>query len=248
MAIYKILLCAGWLITLQVFGETKMDKIQSINGVTLESGKKDSTRIYRGSITKKFSYGINSVVKSIVNFQEKCNNSFKNRRQYTDKSIPCKYSNDNIIETIVVKDINKTGWTKTLNEIERYVLGRQIYNRASFSHYELVTIHESRNAQNNKIITINQRMMSNEETKKYTKPLFDRDSAFDEASSTFTLTEINSKETDLKYEYQGITEHWILNKEISIPQVFASISKSINDLVHTMDEESLLLTRDIASN
>ena len=248
MAIYKILLCAGWLIALQAFGETKMDKTESINGVTLQSGKEDSTRTYRGSITKTFSYGISSVVKSIVNFQDKCNNALKDRRQYTDKTVECKYANDNLIETIIVKDIKKSGWEKEPNEIQRFVLGRQIYNRASFGHYELVKIYETKNAQNQKTITIVQRMMSDKETKMYTSPLFDKDSAFDESTSTFTVTEISKTETLVNYEYQGITEHWILNKEISVPQVFSSISKSINDLVKTMDTESSILTRDLASN
>lgn len=248
MAIYKFLLCAGCLLTLHAFGEAKMDKAESINGVTLQSGKEESTRIYRGSITKTFSYGIGSVIKSIVNFQDKCNNSLKERRQFTDKTVECKYLNDNLIETIVVKDIKQTGWTKEPNEIERYVLGRQIYNRASFGHYELVIVYETKNSENQKTITIVQKMMSNKETKKYTKPLFDKDSAFDESTSTFTLTEVSPNETLVNYEYQGKTEHWILNKEISVPQVFSSISKSINDLVKTMDTESSILTRDLASN
>ncbi len=248
MAIYKILLCAVWLIALHAFADTKMDKTESINGVTLQSGKEDSTRIYRGTITKTFSYGISSVIKSIVNFQDKCNNDFKARRQYTDKATSCKYHNDNLIETIVVKNINPTGWTKGSNEIERYVLGRQIYNRGSFGHYELVTISETKNAQNQKTVTIVQRMLDNKEAKQYTKPLFDKDSAFDESLSTFVVTEISPTETTINYEYNGKTVHWILNKEISVPQVFASISKSINDLVKTVDAESSILTRDLASN
>ena len=248
MAIYKFLLCAGWLISIHAFAETKMDKNESINGVTVQSGKHDSTRIYRGSITKTLPYGLASVKNSIVSFQDRCNNSLKDRRKYTDKNISCKYHNDNMVETIIVKDIKKTGWTKELNETERYVLGRQIYNRGSFGHYELVTIFESKNSQNQKTITIVQRMMTNNETKKYANALFEKDSAFDETSGTFTLTEISPNETTMSYNYNAETEHWILNKEVSIPQVFASISKSINDLVKTVDAESSVQTRDLASN
>ena len=248
MAIYKFLLCAAWLISMQVFAETKMDKAESINGVAVQSGKHDNTRIYRGSITKTFPYGITAVKNSIVNFQDRCNNSLMNRRKYTNKKTPCKYHNENLVETIVVKDINKTGWSKNPNEIERYVLGRQIYNRGSFGYYELVTIHESKNSLNQKTVTVIQNMMSNSETKKYAKPLFEKDSAFDETSGTFILTETAPNETTLSYSYFAETEHWILNKEVSVPQVFVSISKSINDLVKTLDIESSKLTRDLASN
>jgi len=244
----KFLFCAGWLITSQVFAATKMDKIEFINGVSVQSGKHDSTRIYRGFITKIFPYGLSSVKFSVMKFQDRCNDSYKKRRKYTDKSTSCKYHNDNLVETIVVKDINKSGWTKDLNEVDRYVLGRQIYNRGSFGHYELVIVYEGKNTENQKIITVTQKMMNDEETKKYTKPVFEKDSAFDNAISTYTLTETGPNETTVTYEYKAETEHWILNKEVSVPQVFSSISKSINDLVKTMDEQSSLQSRDIASN
>ncbi len=248
MAIYKLLMCAGWLITIHAFAETKMDKTESINGVSVQSGKHDSTRIYRGSITKIFPYTLATVKYSVVNFQDRCNNSFKERRKFTDKTTTCKYHNENLVETLVIKDIKKNDWVKEANEVERYVLGRQIYNRGSFGYYELVQIYEGKNTQNQKTITVTQKMMNDQETRKYIRPLFEKDSAFDETTGTFTLTETSPTETTLTYEYTAETEHWILNKEVSIPQVFSSISKSINDLVKTVDAESSLQSRDIASN
>ncbi len=248
MAVYKFLLCVGWLITIQAFADTKMDKKESINGVSVQTGKHDGTRIYRGSITKMFPYGIQSVKNSIVNFQDRCNNSFKSRRQYTEKSVSCKYHNENLVETIVVKDIKKSGWVKETNETDRFILGRKVYNRGSFGYYELVTVHEGKDAHNKKTVSIRQKMLTDKEAKKYTNPLFNKDSAFDETIGTFTLTEVSPNETTLTYEYSAETEHWILNKEVSIPQVFASISKSINDLVKTVAAESSVLTRDLASN
>jgi hypothetical protein len=244
---YKFLLCAGCFFTIQAFAETKMDKKESINGVSLQSGKNNSTRVYSGSINKSFPYGISSIQNSIVNFQDRCNNEFKNRRKFTNKSISCKYHNDNLVETIVVKNI-KTGWAKEPNEVERYVLGRQVYNRGSFGYYELVTIHHGKNSLNQNTVTVIQKMMNDKETENYIKPAFEKDSAFDEATGIFVLTEISPKETTLHYEYKAQTEHWVLNKEVSVPQVFSSISKSINDLVKTVDTESSRIARDLASN
>jgi hypothetical protein len=248
MVIYKILMCAGWLIALHAFAETKMDKKDSIDGVTVLSGKNASTRIYSGSISKTFPFPLKTVVKSIVNFQEKCNNSYKDRRKFTDKNTDCKYHNDNLVETILVKDIKRTGWTKEHGEVERYLLGRQVYNRGSFGYYELVRVYEGQNANNQKTLKIVQTMMEDKEVKNYTNPSFEKDSAFDHATSTYILTEIGPKETSLDYEYKADTEHWILNKEVSVPQVFSSISKGINDLLKTVDAESNLLCRDLASN
>jgi hypothetical protein len=123
-----------------------------------------------------------------------------------------------------------------------------VYNRGSFGYYELVRIYEYRNSDNKKVIKIVQTMLNDKQARLYTNPVFEKDSAFDESSSTFVLTEVSATETNLNYEYKAETEHWILNKEVSIPQVFASISKSINDLVKTVDLESAIQSRELASN
>lgn len=247
MAIYKFLLCAGWLIALTAFAEAKVDKTDTINGVKVTSGKSDDTRTYSGFITKKFSHSLDSVKSGVVNFSEKCNNSFKDRRKYTDKKADCKYHNEHLVETLVVRDLN-SGWTKDANEVDRFILGRQVYNRGSFGYYEMVRVYEAKNAQNQRTVTIIQSMLNDKQVKKYTKPAFEKDSAFDDSMSIFTLTETAPNETTLEYTYQASTEHFILNKEISVPQVFASISKSINDLIKTVDAESTLKSRDVASN
>lgn len=248
MAIFKFLLCAGCLISIHAFAETKMDKKESINGVSVQTGKHDSIRIYQGSITKTLPYGIDIVKTSVMNFQDRCNNSYKDRRQYTDKTITCKYHNDNLVETMIFKDIKQTGWTKEANETERYVLGRQVYNRGSFGYYELVKVFETKDSNNKKVIKVEQKMLSDKQVKEYIKPAFEKDSAFTETSGTFTLTEVSPTETTLTYEYNAETDHWILNKAVSVSQVFSSISKSINDLVKTLTKESSLKNRDIASN
>lgn len=249
MAITKLLLIAGCLTAATtVSAGAKMDKKDTINGVFVQSGKNNSTRYYSGSISKIFPYQLGTIRNSIVNFDQKCNNSFKDRRRFTNKSISCKYHNDNLVETMVIKNIKSEGWKKETGEVERYILGRRIYNRGEFGYYELVRIFESKNQQNQKTVKIVQTMLSDKEARTYLTPAFERDSAFDKASATFTLTEINSRETDLKYEYSAETEHWVLNKEVSVPQVFSSISKSINDLFKTVDAESVVQTRDLASN
>ncbi len=249
MAILKLILCAGWLISLQVFSSTAiLDKKETINGVTVQTGKQDSSRIYQGSITKTFPYKLDTIKKSVMNFHEKCNNSLKERRKFTDKNADCKYHNENLVETLVIKNIKQTGWTKAPGEVERFIMGRLIYNRGSFGYYELVQIFHGKNKKNQNTIKIVQTMLDDKATKLYVTPAFDKDSAFETIQCTYTLTELSPTKTKLRYKYSANTEHWILNKEVSIPQVFASISKSINDLVKTVDTESVIQSRDLASN
>lgn len=248
MANYKLLMCAGWLLTTAALAGTKMDKKETIHGVLVETGKQDSVRIYQGTVSKNYPFNLNTIKNSIVNFQDKCNNDLKDKRQYTDKNISCKYHNENLVETLVVKDIKNSNLPKESGEVERYILGRQVYNRGSFGYYELVRIYEGKNEQNQKTIKIVTRMLSDKEVKSYVNPKFEKDSAFDASVSTYLLTEISPNETNFTYQYKAETEHWILNKEVSVPQVFASISKSINDLLKTVSAESAIQIRDLASN
>ncbi len=219
-----------------------------INGVAVESIKKDDARTYVGTISKDFSTSIENVVKSVVNFNEKCNNSLKDRREFTDKKANCKYHNENLVETVMIKNINKAGWTKEVNEVDRYLLARHIYNRGKFHHYELIRMYEKLNSKNQKTIIITQTMLDDKEVKKYTNPKFDKDSAFDQVISTFTITEVAPNQTNLNYQYKAVTDHWMLNKEVSVPQVFASMSKGINDLIKAMDQEARTPLRDVAAN
>jgi hypothetical protein len=248
MAIYKIFLCAAWLIAVQAFAGAKIDKKDTINGVSVQTAKDDSTRIYQGSIFQSFPHSIDSVKLAIINFADKCNNSYKERRKYTDKNFNCKYHNEHLVETQVIRKIKQTGWTKEEGEIDRFLLARRVYNRGSFGYYELVRIYEKKNEDGKRTVRIVQTMLTDAEVKKYTTPIFEKDSAFDKSVSSFTLTEVSPSETSLNYEYNAETEHWILNKEVSVPQVFASISKSINDLVKTVVTESAIQSRDVASN
>lgn len=241
---FKIFVFMGWT-TLSLAGTTS-DKHDKINGVVLDSGKDDSVRTYKGLVNKTFSYPVETVLKSVLNFNEKCNNSYKNKREFTDKALDCKYHNDNLVESVLIREL-KTGWTKETNEVDRFLIGRKIYNRGNFNHYDLIKVFHTTNDLNQKVVTIHQRMLSTDESKQYVEPKFEKDSAFDDTVAIFTLVQTKPTETTFTYEYIASTDHWILNKEVSVPQVFSSISKSINDLVKTVDAETALQSRDVAS-
>lgn len=248
MAVYKLFLCAGCLLSVVAYGATKFEKKETIKGVTLQTGKKDSSRVYRGSVSKTFPQSLELVKSEVMNFTGRCNNSYKDRRRYTDKKYDCKHHNANLVESFIIKDLKTTGWQKETNEVDRFLIGRQIYNRGSYGHYEIVQVFETLNDKNQKTVKIVQRMLNDKEVKKYISPKFSKDSAFENSIATFILTEVSPTETAFEYEYIADTEHWILNKEISVPQVFSSMSKSINDLVDILTNESKNKIRDLASN
>lgn len=221
------------------------DKTETLNGVNLESEKQSSVRTYSGKIERTLPFAIDLVKKGVTNFTEKCNNSFKDKRKYTSQTVDCKYHNENLVETFQVTDIKENQTLKGFSEY--YLLGRQVYNRGAFGYYELVTVSESTNEKNQKTIRVIQRMLNDDEAKMFTSPKFSRESAFDSSMGTFVLTSLGPNETQVQYEYSAETDHWLLNKEVSVPQVFASISKSINQLVSTIEEESIRQKRELAS-
>lgn len=222
------------------------ERTDEIDGVKLESGKIDSTRFYRGIVSKTYPYSIDQVRASVMNFDERCNNEFKSKREFSDKTKDCKFHNDNLVESVITRDIN-SNYKKEQNEVDRMVIARRVYNRGSFSYNELVTVYEYKNNENKKVIKIVQNMLEDSEAKKYTKPLVKKDTAFDATTGTFVLTEVSPNETKMDYIYNSETTHWILNKEVSVSQVFSSISKSLNDLLEIVDKESSSYSRDLAS-
>jgi hypothetical protein len=216
-----------------------------INGVSLKSGKESAIRTYAGSIEKTFPYSAAIVKKGITNFSEKCNNDYKDKRKFTDDKTNCKYHNDHLVESFIVTNLREMDHFKNYSEV--YLVGRQVYNRGAFGYYELVQISETINEKKLKTVTISLKMLDDEEVRLFSSPKFSKESAFDSSFAKFTLTETAPNMTHMAYEYSAETDHWLLNKEVSVPQVFASISKSINDLVETVETESSIQKRELAS-
>lgn len=232
-------------LSMGAIADSTFDKKELLNGVKLKSGKEEAIRTFVGKTEKVFPYPIELVKKGITNFTQKCNNSYKDKRKFTSQKLDCKYHNEHLVETFVIRDIRKMDYFKNLSDV--FVLGRQVYNRGSFGYYELVTVADSVNEKNQKTVTIIQRMLDDKEVKVFINPEFKRESAFDSSSSIFTLTQVGPQQTHLSYEYQADTDHWLLNKEVSVPQVFASISRSVNELLETVEIESSLQKRELAS-
>jgi hypothetical protein len=236
MVTKKMILGLLYLTLSFAYAAPEFDKSDQINGVIVQSGKDKGTRVYQGKVTKTFSQNLDLIKHAIINFTEKCNNSYKNRRKYTSRAHQCKHHNDNLVETQILRDL-KNGWKREKHEVDRFVLARQVFNRGSFYFYELVRIYEYQDSENKKVIKIVQTLLDDKEVSTFVDPLFKKDSAFEKTTSTFILTQLSDQQTLLNYEYLAETDHWILNKEVSVPQVFSSISKSINDLVKTVSTD-----------
>lgn len=222
-----------------------LDRKENINGIVLESSKEGSLRNYHAHTKKDLPYALKTVSKSILNFADRCNNSHRDMRQFLDKSKNCKYHTENLIEAFEVTDL-KSPFTNTEAEQKR-LIGKQIYNRGHYGFYELVEVKALKNENSQNQIVITQKMLNDQEVKALTVAKFPQDSSFKTSMVKYVLTETSATSTRLDYFSDAQTEHWVLNKELSIPQVFSSLGKGIQELLKSVEIDSSLSARDIAS-
>lgn len=247
MLFFKTLMILATMISFDTSARVKYDRKERVKDVSLASGKVNDVRSYHATTTKVLNFPLSVVKDSIVNFSDKCNNAFRKKRELTSPEYDCKYHNENLIESLVVKSLRQGTWQKEENETERFVVARKVYNRGESGFYELVKIKESTNVLKQKMIVIEEDMLSNDEARNYVSVKFKKESPFETSKIRYTLTELAPGKTELRYIYKGTTTHWVLNKELSVPQVFSSISKSIRNLVSSIGTEAEVQTRSIAS-
>lgn len=209
---------------------------KNINGVILHSGKVDSMRTYHGIISKVINANLQKTFAAVANFEEKCNNEFKSKRKFHDKNADCKYHNHNLIESVVEKKIKYTG-PKEPNEVDRFVIARYIYNRGAHAQNDLMVVLNYKNDKKQDVIHIKQFMLTDEESKQYLDNPLKRDTAFNVARGNFIMTKLDDTKTNFEYEYIGKTDHWLLNKEMTVNEAYENIAKGINFLVESVEKE-----------
>ena len=208
---------------------------QSIKNVSMATAKIDSTRIVRGYRSQQFQGSFDVIKNGIINFDEKCNNSYKDKRKFTDKSKDCKYLNKNLIESVIIKKTNFSGLKET-NEVERYVVTRYIQNSVgTFAQNDLMVVLEYTNSSKEKVFEIKQTMLSDEESKNYLENPIKRDSPFKEASGRFMVTEKAKGDVVFEYEYIGKTDKWYLNKDMFLSKIYEGTADGIHDLFTSVE-------------
>jgi hypothetical protein len=214
----------------------KIDEKEVVDGVSMRTGKHKKVRMYEGHNIKEYSAPIAQVVKSVMDFESRCNNKFKRKRKVVSKDFNCRNYNKNIIETIRVTDIKDKSLEK--NEIQKFILKRFIYNRTTFRHNELVRVYKYKNKKKQTTYKITQTMLSDKESKKYLEDPISKDSAFILTKGEFIITEVAPNKTTFDYKYTSKTDHWLLNKSMVVSEFFENMSKGINRLFNVIEKET----------
>lgn len=216
-----------WLLPFFLLNSSIVFAQQTIEGVTLETSKTKSIRTLKAIKSVELPLDLSETLKLVINFEEKCNNSYKDKRKWSDKKTDCKFHNNNLIETIYYRDIkNKKSDLK-----DHYLLLRHGYNRGSFIYFEEITID-----QKDKEIDVRQRLLSDEEVKTFLETKIETLFSFQGVDSHFHLKVTDPNKTQLTFTYQSSTDHWLLNKEMMIGEIFESTAKGINDLFLSFSE------------
>jgi hypothetical protein len=192
-----------------------------IDAVLLETSKTKSTRHLKATKSVTLNLNLEDSLKLVLNFDEKCNNKFKDKRRWTDKGVDCKFHNNNLIETVYFRDIKH----RNLSWKDHFLLLRHGYNRGSFLYFEEISVEQS-----DKESHVRQRLLSDEEVKNFLDTKLETEFSFNKVAGHFHLTQLDLNKTQLTYTYESSTDHWLLNKEIMVSEIFESTAKGINDL------------------
>lgn len=194
---------------------------KTIDGVHLETSKTKSTRHLKATKSVTLNLNLADSLKLVLNFNEKCNNNFKDKRKWTDRGVECKFHNNNLIETVFYRDIKNRNpsWK------DHFLLFRHGYNRGTFLYFEEITVEQS-----DKESHVRQRLLSDEEVKSFLDTELETEFSFQKVTGHFYLKQLAPHQTQLTYTYESSTDHWLLNKEMMIGEIFESTAKGINDL------------------
>lgn len=197
--------------------------------VELISGKKEKTRAFQGRKTHIFTGSLDLVLEGIENFEEKCNNELKKHRKWKDSNYECPHFNKSLSDSKIVQIENKKQLQE--NQIKQYLVLRNIYNRQEFKHVDLVEVFRNKNE-----AIVKQTMLSDEDVTKYIDFDYKKKSVFNITYGEFRLKQIEKNKIELDYKYYLDTNHWLLNKSISVSEIFDSIAMGLDELFKSIDD------------
>ncbi|MBL7664670.1 MAG: hypothetical protein JNM93_06020 [Bacteriovoracaceae bacterium] len=232
-----IFLTIGLTQTTYSFENFTIDEQSEIDGIKLSSGKLDSTRMYSATVSREIDVEIENLRKAITEFESRCNNQYRDKRKYTEENFTCTQKNANLIESIRINDIKSP--KSEPNKINEFLLARYVYNRGLYHFYDHI-IEKSLMEDHKRVYIIQQTMLTDDEAMSMLgSNINKRDTVFLQARGIFTLKEISATKTSLTYEYSATTEHWLLNKNISVGNFFSSTAESLSELMEQLTLSAL---------
>ncbi len=246
----KILLPLLLLILPHVYSEEKfvdgmpIEEREVIDDILLFSGKNNGVRFFKGKVSKELDLPFSSVVAAVREFEKRCSNELKDKRNHLAPDYICEMENENVVESIKFTELkySKNDPFKT----DQYILQRKVYNHGEYHYYDLIT-EKQIELENTKVVIIIQSLLSDKDAKQYLGEKAEpRESVFNNTEGIFTLKDLGSNKTLFTYEYTTKTEHWVLNKSFMVSRFFEGTSKSLNNLVKEISKRATIIEEEKA--
>jgi hypothetical protein len=217
---------------------------ESRDWVSLGTGKPGGgERIYQAGFSREIAASLEVVRAAVVNFEEKCNNAHRKRRKWRGPEFDCLYFNENLVEVrretdllpAAAKSLDSGGGASQGSGAvhpphEHRIYSRHGYNQGDFFYQELMTERWREKKPGARVLEIGQRMLSRDEASKWVREPLKNSFAFTGFTGVFLLSELAPEKTRVEYVYTAETDHWLLDKKISVGKVFDGLERGMRDL------------------
>jgi hypothetical protein len=198
------------------------------DSIKLSSTKHEDVRSYTTSFTQEIKAPIETVRASIVNFAEKCDQRLSRN---------CKYHWPNLVEVKVQTELLYA--PRAPGEVHRYVVQKRGYDRVSFQYQELVREFE-RDGQY--IIEVS--MLNDKNATQWMTSPLQTDYPFSERHAVYQLVKTPRGTTQVNYQLTSKTAHWLISREILVPQTLESMVQETLGIKRSLDPKD----RSVASS
>lgn len=201
----------------------KLGKEEVIKDVRVLSAEKDDSIFYHASYQTAISGDYEKALQFVLNFPQRCNNSYRRERKLTSKENECVYHNDNLIESQIVRELKTKD--KEQFEVDRFVLKRRIWNKGLHTYNDLVTVKELKPESNQeRLVEISYRLLHDEEANKLIDNPVPFDNAFYYTVGTYRMGKQKDGKISIKYSYVTKTDHWFLTSGMVQGSIYSSLA------------------------
>jgi hypothetical protein len=209
----------------------EMEGKKEIEGAILHNLKIGDMRIIDARRDVELEIPLTILAQKVLNFEERCNNEFAERRELSDKKKQCPVLNHNLVESVKIPFKLDYKYEKLTGEKERFVLWRKIYNREEYYYYDLVTVVEI-----NSEITISYKMLSDDEAKALIDNPRARNTAFSFIEGGYVLKSDGPAKTKVQMLYLTKTDHWLLNSGPALSVIYKNVAKGFNNTLEQLNQ------------
>ncbi|MFG1500004.1 hypothetical protein ABMA70_07305 [Halobacteriovorax sp. XZX-3] len=195
--------------------------------VAMISGKKDGIRFYQGTISDVLALPVNTVLDTVLAFDKRCNNELSDKRTLSNKFKKCPFSSDSLIESVIVNDLKIKKLDK--NEIKRFVVKRRSYNRGLYTYNDLIRVYRYMDG-----FKITMEMMDDKLSKSYISSPLSNNSVMQTSGGVYYIMPAAGGRTRYTYTFTCSTDHWLLNKSITVSTFFSNMAKNLRDEFNTI--------------